>query len=111
MTYQLVRRGRATLAIGFAALAAHHLHTVNEVSAAAPGRAPIACDALATLVLPDTVITLTESVPTGSFTPPGTSQALQVPAVLPGGGNERPSGEIRGVAATKQLEWQIPHRG
>ena len=81
MTYQLLRLcARASLAIGLAALAAHHLHTGDKVSAAAPGRAPIACDAVAALVLPDTIITLTESVPAGSFTPPGTSQALQVPA-------------------------------
>ena len=64
MTYQLVRLcARASLTIGLAALAAHHLHTGDRVSAAAPGRAPIACDALAALVLPDTIITLTESVP------------------------------------------------
>jgi feruloyl esterase len=47
----------------------------------APAAAAMACADLARLELPDTRITLAERVTAGTFTAPGASQALQVPAI------------------------------
>src|SRR5438093_7258083 len=46
---------------------------------AAPAAAAT-CESLATLVMPDTTITLAESHSAGPFTPPGSSTPLQLPA-------------------------------
>lgn len=71
---------------GCAAAAAALATAAASTGGAAPAgggarsAAPVACAALAALVLPDTTIRAAESVPAGAFTPPGAAQPLETPA-------------------------------
>ena len=72
--------GCATAAVGLATVAACGAGDVSPATVAAANTAPMSCEAIASLVLPETTITLAEALPAGPFTPPGANQPVELPA-------------------------------
>ena len=71
--------GAAIVLATVAACGAGSAESVGEV-AGGDRAAPQACAALAQLALPETTISITESVPAGEFTPPGANGPMELPA-------------------------------
>lgn len=67
---------------------------VASLPTQARDRSPIPCEGLAMLQLPDTTITTAQSVPAGSFTPPGTTTLLTgLPAFCRVAGSIKPTSD------------------
>ena len=75
---------------------------------AAPAAAAT-CESLATLVMPDTTITLAESHAAGPFTPPGSSTSLQLPAFCRVAGFVKPA--VRFEAWMPTVNWSGKFQG
>ena len=80
MTRQLISMlGYTAVAVGLATVAACGAGGSSSTTVAAAAE-PMSCEAIATLALPETTITLAEAVAAGPFTPPGARQPLELPA-------------------------------
>jgi feruloyl esterase len=79
MTRLISMLGYTAVAVGLAAAAACGTGGSSSTTAAAAAE-PMSCEAIATLALPETTITLAEAVAAGPFTPPGARRPLELPA-------------------------------
>src|SRR6478672_4597886 len=75
----------------------------------ASAHAAIQCESLAAVSLPDTTITAAQSVPAGSYTPPGSAALPNVPAFCRVTGTTAPS--IKFEVWLPQAQWNGKFQG